>query len=43
MRTIGQIVRAEGFGNSQILKIRNDDVISLRNVKNSHFGEKPKY
>ena len=37
IQTIGQIVKAEGFGNSYILKIRNDDVIILRNVKNYHF------
>ena len=40
IRTIGQNVKAEGFGNSYILNFRSDDVTILRNVKNGHFGRK---
>ena len=35
-------MKAEGFGNSKILKIRNDHVIIPRNVKNGHFSKKKK-
>ena len=38
IRTIGKIVKAEGFVSSYVLSFRSDDATILRNVKNGHFG-----
>ena len=39
--TISQTVKVKIFWYFESLKIRSDDVIIPRNVKNDHFREKP--